>query len=157
MWATVIPKFTAPNQNIDTRVAGTYQRVQDADSGEVRMKFVPDPSVTDPQVSSRFEIKCYARAYTALGYRSSANRESIVQQDYQAVESIQFDYPKSVLLNRQALITNIRGHESLDDWFWLNEDTGNPIVWEVQGVSPVHDPFGKHIRNTTVLKRAEVQ
>jgi hypothetical protein len=98
------------------------------------------------------------RAYTALGYRSSANTERFVQQDYAAVESIQFDYPKGILLNRQGLVTNIRPQKDfLGNWFWVNEDTGNPIVWEVQGVSPVHDPFGKHIRNTTVLRRSEVQ
>lgn len=157
MWATVVPRYTAPHQDIDAPVKGTYKRVQDPDSGEVSTVFVEDPATTDPTAVSSYDIRCYARAYTALGYRSSANRESWVQQDYQSIESIQFDYPKGVLLNRQTLVTKLRGHQNLQDWLWLNEDTGKPIVWEVQGVSPVHDPFGKHIRNTTVLKRAEVQ
>lgn len=156
MWATVIPKFTASHQDVST-AAGTYTRVQDPDSLEVRMEFVPDaPDAPSGNVAS-FETPCYVRAYTALGYRSSANREIWVQQDYQAIEAVQFDYPKGVLLNRQTLVTNIRGHRNLHDWLWLNEDTGQPVVWEVQGVSPVHDPFGKYIRNTTVLRRAEVQ
>jgi hypothetical protein len=143
--------------------AGHYEFVSDPDSGEVKTVWVPegnDPQGFAPggQMATRnFDIKCYARSYTALGYRSSANREIMVQQDYQAIESIQFDFPKDVLLNRQTFVTNIRSHKNLPDYLWLHEDSGQPIVWECQGVSPVHDPFGKHIRNTTVLKKAEVQ
>lgn len=162
MWATVVPKLVTPGLVVPTAGSkGKYVRRQDPDSGEVLTVWEEEASPTATTPSAEYDIRCYARAYTALGYRSSANRESWVQQDYSAIESIQFDYPKGVVLNRQTLITKLRSHQNyaadFAGWLWPNEDTGQPIVWEVQGVSPVHDPFGKHIRNTTVLKRSEVQ
>jgi hypothetical protein len=159
MWATVIPKYTAPNIDPDT-ATGYYETYQDEDSGEILTRLVANPgNPATAKDGTPYTIQCYARAYTALGYRSSANTERMVQGDFSMAESIQFDFPSSVRLTRQTLVTKIRPSR-LDDgltYFWLNEDTGNPTVWQVQGVSPVHDPFGKHIRNTTVLKRAEVQ
>lgn len=164
MWATIIPRMVTPGQDVPTPGAtGAFAMEQDADSGEIITFF--DPAATPdynkpPYNGSPYDITCYARGYTALGYRSSANRETYIAGAYTEIESIQFDFPTNAILNHQTLVTNIRGSQSTTDthnFFWLDGATGKPTVWEVQGVSPVHDPFGKWIRNTTVLKRAEVQ
>lgn len=164
MWATIIPRLVTPGQPVPVEGSnqGAYSITQDPDSGEVITYFDPKGQADytkPPYNGSPYEIQCYARAYTALGYRSSANRETYIAGDYAQTESIQFDFPKNVILNHQTLVTNLRGsqHANPRDYFWLDGSTLQPTVWEVQGVSPVHDPFGKWIRNTTVLKRSEVQ
>lgn len=164
MWATVVPRLVSPGQVVPTAgQTGAYKIVQDPDSGQMITVFDTDGAPTSAAghvggEASPYQIRCYARGYTALGYRSSANKKTYIGEDYQIVESIQFDFPKKVVLSHQSLITNIRsGEDPNTETYFMNEETGNPIVWEVQGVTPVHDPFGKWIRNTTVLKRAEIQ
>lgn len=164
MWATVIPRMVTPGQDVPTPGApGAFSVEQDEDSGEIITFFdpkgIPD-SNKPPYNGAPYDVQCYARAYTALGYRSSANRETYIAGEYSESVAIQLDFPKNVTLNHQTLVTNLRGSKSASDshtFFWLDASTGKPTVWEIQGVSPVHDPFGKWIRNTTVLKRAEVQ
>lgn len=172
MWATVIPKFTGPNQPIldanAGKAQGSYVRVQDPDSGEIKEQWVaagssvagsvPVPYLTN--VSAQKEIPCYVRGFTNLGFRSSANREILLHGDYTVIESVQFDFPADVKVDHQSLVTNIRQTEELAPDFSnciYTTETGKPTVWEVQGITPVVDPFGVHLRNTTILKRAEVQ
>lgn len=164
MWATVIPRYTDEGNPANQNERGSYEMVSDPDSGEIKTVFVPEQTTPGPgytpgrqNVTGQFDIQCYARSYTDLGYRSSATREVYVKGDYNVEFDIQFDFPADVILTRSSLITNIRPGVEMIDFFWLDEDTGNPIVWEVQGVNPVHDPFGKLLRNTTVLKRSETQ
>lgn len=156
MWATVIPRLDPTNQ----QPAGTghFQRAQDQDTGAITTVWVADQNgPVAGSVQAHYDIPCYARGYTNLGFRSSANREVFVASQYNIIEAIQFDYPASVTLNHQSFITRIRGRKDDTDYLWTYEDTGNPIVWEVQGTTPVTDPFGKLLRYTTVLKRSEVQ
>lgn len=163
MWATIIPRLDTPSTltgNQPTGQTGYFKREQDPDSGQITTVWVSgqaDP-ISGKEIPVQYDIPCYARGYTALGYRSSANREIYVGGDYNVTEAIQFDYPLSVTLNHQSFVTNIRrGQDPDSQTLWAYEDTGNPILWEVQGITPVHDPFGKPLRYTTVLKRAEIQ
>lgn len=163
MWADILPKLVSAEtgQNQPTTGSGKYVPTSDPDSGEVLMTWQPDTSGgTDPTVvPAQQTVRCYARGYTNLGFRSSGNRETYLKGDYTEIESIQFDYPKDYVLNRQSLVTNIRTQEedSGSDYVWIDGTTGKPVVWEVQGVTPVVDPFGALLRYTTVLKRAEIQ
>lgn len=157
MWATV---YHRPLINeAQPTGSGHFERAQDPDTGAVNTIWVPNAADANGNLfQASQEIRCYARGYTALGYRSSANREIYVKGDYDLTEAIQFDFSRDVVLTHQSLVTNIRNRQDpTDGLLWLNEDTAQSIVWEVQGVTPVHDPFGKWIRNTTVLKRAEIQ
>lgn len=164
MWATVIPRYTDSDTVAAPGAAGTYEMVSDPDSGEIKTVWVP-ANTTAPagytpnhqNTEGNFDTPCYARGFTDLGYRSSSATENYKDSDYQAVLTIQLDYPADVILTRSSFITNIRPGAELVDYFWLDEDTQNPIVFEVQGVTPVHDPFGKLLRNTAILKRAETQ
>lgn len=163
MWATVIPRLDTLSVSTGGQPgagqSGYFKRDQDPDSGQITTVWVPnqsDPS-TGREVSAQFDVRCYARGYTNLGFRSSANREIYVKGEYNINESIQFDFPLTVVINNQSLVTNIRGTKDGTDFFWLYEDTVRPVVWEVQGITPVTDPFGKALRYTTVLKRSEVQ
>lgn len=170
MRATVLNKFsdyTSPNPVPDVDagiVTGHWRPSQDPDTGAVSREWVPDntpvPAVkdmgTDWRVKvNRFEIECYVRGFPEVGFRSSANAESWEDGIYRAMEMIQMVFPAKYVLSRRQLVTNIRGRN--DNVFWLEEETGQPTVFEVQGVTPTFDPFGRHIDNLTVLKRADIQ
>lgn len=159
MWATVITRLDSTSGADLPTGGGQFEAYQDPDSLQVLTRWIPADLTHSPTAQAKLEIPCYARGYTNLGFRSSANREVYVQELYDVVESIQFDYPAWVTLNHQSFITNIRTREELDapEWLWTYEDSGNPIVWEVQGTTPVTDPFGKLLRYTTVLKRSKIQ
>jgi hypothetical protein len=155
MTATVLPQISS-----DGTVAtgnGTYETYQDEDSGEIKTRWVPD-SVTKPSTApASFDIPCYARGYTDLGFRSSANREVILKGDYTAFEAVEFTFPaKFSQLTRQSFITDIRDTRSQQQ-LYVEEETGKPTVFQVQGFTPVFDPFGKQIAWTGVINRSEVQ
>jgi hypothetical protein len=160
MWATVIPKFAA-GAPTDGTVKGQYVRKQDDITGAVTTEFVADSNQsTSNSPTAQYEIRCYARGYTDLGYRSSGNREVYIKGQYNIMDAIQFDFPADVDLSLQSLVTNIRtAPDPRDDKYllWVDTATGKPVVWQVQGVTPVYDPFGKLLRNTTVLLRSEIQ
>lgn len=160
MVATVVSRLVV-NQGEATG-AGTYVYDQDPVTKEIKMKFV---AATDPDLvpgslmdTAEYDIPCYARGYTDLGYRSSANKEFYLKGDYTPFEAIEFTFPaKYTMVSRQSFIKNIRRHVDATDAFWTEEETGEPTVFQVQGVTPVFDGFGKHVANTTVLLRSEIQ
>lgn len=160
MFATVLTRLgdgTVADLTPTQDVRGTYVRVQDEDSGEITTQFVPSttplaPGVTD--IQHQYEMPCYARGYTDLGFRSSANRENYLKGDYSILEMVEIDFPARYTLNRQSLITNIRQGERI---LWMEEETGQPTVFEVQGVTPVLDPFGRLVGNKTVVTRSPIQ
>lgn len=167
MWATVMPRLETAGTDTDyptTGGAGAYELTQDPDSGQIVTTFDTKATPASPYglhaggERGPFDIKCYARGYTALGYRSSANRQVLIAEDYTVIEVVQFDFQKSVTLNHQSIVSNIRtGQDAHSPCLFVSEETGEPLAWEIQGVTPVHDPFGKWIRNTTALKRADIQ
>jgi hypothetical protein len=140
-----------------TPTSGTYERRQDPDSGEIYDEFVPTPANTVGP-AAQYDIQCYARGYTDLGFRSSANRETYLKGDYNVFEAIEFTFPaKYKAIGRQSYITNIRMTNRPDQVLWIEEETGLPTVFQVGGVTPVIDPFGKLREWVSVLTRAEIQ
>lgn len=144
---------------------GHWEVIQDDDTGGVKRQWVEDTVVatpekkdrgTDWQVNiNRFDIECYVRGFPEVGFRSSANTESFDDGILKRFETVQMVFPAKYVLNRKQLVTNIRGNN--DVILWLEEETGQPTVFEVQGVTPTFDPFGRHIDNLTVLKRSSIQ
>lgn len=152
--------------NVDNAVAGGHwETLQDEITGALNRVWVEDQIIvpqprtgsgTTPQVTiPRFDINCLVRGFPEVGFRSSANTENWEDGLYKAMESIQMSYPAKFVLNRRQFVTNIRGRD--DRILWLEEETGQPTVFEVQGSTPTFDPFGRHIDNLAVLKRAEIQ
>lgn len=142
---------------------GHYIQVQDEITGALSRQWVPDAVVvpvrgpgTSPDITvARFDIECYVRGFPEVGFRSSANTESWEDGIYKAMESIQMSFPAKYVLNRRQFVTNIRGRD--DRLLWLEEETGQPTVFEVQGVTPTFDPFGRYVDNLAVLMRADIQ
>lgn len=163
-YASVTPSAPLPNAE-DVVKSGHYEVVQDEDTGGIKKIWVEDTVVATPSKrdigtsrgtsTNQFDIECYVRGFPEVGFRSSANNESFLDGLYKPFEAIQMVFPAKYVLNRRQLVTNIRGKN--DVILWLEEETGQPTVFEVQGVTPTFDPFGKHIDNLTVLKRSEIQ
>lgn len=177
MTATVLNQFAGSNpaedvgtHDLDTEVqGGHWETVQDELTGAVERIWMADAAVVEAPGTkpfnknadgfitaiNRFDIECYVRGFPEVGFRSSANTENWEDGVYKALESIQMSFPAKYILSRRQLITNIRGAH--DKILWLEEETGQPTVFEVQGITPTFDPFGRHIDNLAVLKRSDVQ
>lgn len=147
---------------------GHWDTIQDDITGGIKRVWVEDQVVATPTPGTtkstftgpaasvpRFDIECYVRGFPEVGFRSTANTESFLDGLYQRFEAIQMSFPAKYVLNRRQYVTNIRNKN--DVILWLEEETGQPTVFEVQGVTPTFDPFGRHIDNLTVLKRAQIQ
>jgi len=159
MKATVLNRTDAVDVgNIEDSLPGHYETIQDEDTGGLKRVWVeaaPTPVKGKTPDVNAFEIDCIARGFTDLGFRSSANTQSFDNGVYKATEVIQITYPARYILNRRQLITNIKN--SAGTIVWLEEETGQATVFEVQGVTPGFDPFSRHLDNTAVLKRAAIQ
>lgn len=175
MKATILNDYQAYNIEVDddgkvdvgaAGLGGHWETVQDEITGALNRVWIEDAAPVIPPKSQvpgtttkvnvqRFDITCYVRGFPEVGFRSSANTESWEDGIHKAMESIQMYYPAKFVLNRRQFVTNIRGRT--DRILWLEEETGQPTVFEVQGVTPTFDPFGRHIDNLAVLKRADIQ
>lgn len=155
MVATILTRNTSDGEVVTG--AGTYETYQDPDSFEILTRWVP-ATVDAPGAQSSFEVPCYARGYTDLGFRSSANREVILKGDYDVFEAVEFFFPaKYKNVTRQSYVTNIYQKNRPEVPLWTEEETGRATVFQVQGITPVFDPFGRLREWTGVLTRAEVQ
>lgn len=168
MKATVLNDFAPENStDLTTEVkGGHWVTEQDDITGGIKRVWVEDTVVVPPKKDrgtdwrntvaiNRFDIECYVRGFPEVGFRSSANTENFADGLYRPFEAIQMIFPAKYVLTRRQYITNIRARN--DTILWLEEETGQPTVFEVQGVTPTFDPFGRHIDNLTVLKRAAIQ
>lgn len=163
MLATVLNRYTQGDiSDIDAgSMSGHWTTEQDEISGDITRVWVEDvgtpvlPGRDFTVGADRFDIECSARGFPEVGFRSSANTESFDGGRYLPMEMIQMIYPAKYILNRRQFVTNIRGKNR--KILWVEEETGLPTVFEVQGVTPTFDPFGTHIDNLAVLKRAPIQ
>lgn len=168
MKATVLNHYAAtePDEVVEqVTKSGHFEAQQDDITGGIKQVWVEDTAVAEPAKKdlgtnwrvdvNRYDVECYVRGFPEVGFRSSANTESFLDGLYNQFEAVQMVFPAKYVLNRRQYVTNIRNKN--DVVLWLEEETGLPTVFEVQGITPTFDPFGKHIDNLTVLKRAQIQ
>lgn len=99
-----------------------------------------------------FTVSCIARAVLGGGIRVVGSTERWTD-DYEPVDWMRMR--TGVRLNKRQRIKNIRsfnprsGEASL---MWLDEH-GNDIMFDVQGVNPINDPFGTVIEYEVLAKR----
>lgn len=146
---------------------GRFIREQDPYTGDVSYVWeeveIPgeDPA---PVVNTRYyQIDCQAKAFTDTGYRSASNTEEFDKGIYRVYEYVELRYGPHINLSRRDIITSIRDKRT-NKLLWAEEDAEvaqdgvfPATVFEVIGANPIIDPFGSHIENSTVLKRAAVQ
>jgi hypothetical protein len=60
-------------------------------------------------------------------------------------------------LTSREKITNIRDQHDVPIWTEINFPTETPTVFEVVGVTPITDPFGRTIGYNSAMRRSENQ
>ena len=165
--SAVILKQGGPSDNDDTTGTpnGHYEYQQDPDSGALVRVWVvdidnvvevaPDYGDTGYIVGRRFN--CLARGFVDGGIRVAGTTERFSGRGYvDTVDYINLKFPADVVLTRRDRVTDIRNRDNIV--LWKEEEFDNKsTVFEVNGVTPIVDPWGKHIENSALLQRAEVQ
>lgn len=165
MSALLMVPGTAPDADPNTGTPnGQYEYQQDPDSGALVRVWVP---ATDeiPESQAAVEeglmegrrFKCMARGFTDGGIRVAGTTERWSSRGtIDTVDFITIKFPKNVILTRRDRVTDIRNSEA--ELLWKEEEFDNSAtIFEVNGVTPIVDPWGKHIENSALLQRAEVQ
>lgn len=147
---------------------GHYEYVQDPDSGAMVRTWIavpdeieePPSAINDPvngnmMVGTRF--KCMARGFTDGGIRVAGTTERFSSRGtIDTVDFITIKYPAFIVLTRRDRVTDIRNNKNV--LLWKEEEfDDSPTIFEVNGVTPIIDPFGSHIENSALLQRAEIQ
>ena len=142
---------------------GRYEYAQDPISGSKTRVWVPEKDSTTSGSSDSGNlipgrrIKCSARGILEGGIRVTSTTERYsTRGTIETVDYINFEFPPGEVLTRRDRITDIR--DANGNLVWIEEEsTDKPTVFEVTGVTPVTDPFGYHIKNTSLLARADDQ
>lgn len=140
---------------------GQWVNIQDPDTGEIIREWQKNPKVEpvddDGEPTPPLEsFNCLARGIVDGGIRVAGTTERFSEL-YDGVDYVRIWYPKSVVLNRRDRITNIRDARGNIIWSENERGDGAPTVFNVTGFTPVVDPFGRHIENSSLLERIEVQ
>jgi hypothetical protein len=165
MSALLLVPGTADDGNLDTGTpTGRYEYKQDPDSGAIIRVWVPATDDT-PESQQAVEeglmegrrFKCMARGFTDGGIRVAGTTERFSSRGtIDTVDFINIKFPKNVILTRRDRVTDIRNSEN--ELLWKEEEfDDSATIFEVNGVTPIMDPWGKHIENSALLQRAEVQ
>lgn len=134
---------------------------QDPDSGAIEREWVEAPESgliidTETPEYNTLSFKCSARGFADGGLRVVGTAERFSSRGYiETVDYVTLKFPPNIDLSNRDRITKIRDARS-QEILWKEED-GRPTVFEVSGVTPIFDPFGKKIENSALLSRAEVQ
>jgi len=141
-----------------TDTDGEWAMQQDPDTGEFIRKWQPNPSSPNAPVDtpSLETFSCIARGITNGGLRTQGASEYFGKL-YEDTDYVQMTFGANVKVGRRDRITNIRDASGNIVWVEEEADGRPPTVFNVNGVIPVLDPFGKHIESFALLERAESQ
>lgn len=139
--------------------SGHWENIQDPDSGEIVRVWQKNPQ-KDPEESNGdaelYSFKCIARGIVDGGIRVSGTTERFGEM-YENVDYIKVTFPANVKLSKRDRVTNVR--DAAGNIIWREEEIKGspPTVFNVQGVTPILDPFGRHIESFALCERAERQ
>lgn len=157
------PATGAELGNVDGQT-GNYEFVQDPDSGAIERVWKPyvPPVVQDgepiPPPTREWTFDCIARGVVDGGIRVAGTTERwSTRGTIDTVDYVSLKFPPNVLLTRRDRVTNIRDKRT-GRLLWAEEEIGgSATVFEVNGVTPVIDPFGAHVENFALLQRVDIQ
>lgn len=133
-----------------------WETYQDPITGEVRNEWVPGTK-DDPTTAGKDEyspmrtIPCIARGVVDGGIRVAGSTENF-GDTYQNIEFAKLWTTARIKLTKRDRITNIRTQRGGSN-IWM-EDDGSPVIFNVNGISPLFDAFNKHVENFVLLERA---
>lgn len=117
-----------------------------------------DPTTDIDESQLVFTFQCQARPIITGGLNSQGTTERWTSKgDYENVDYVEIQIPKSVIVTKRDRITNIC--DSRGNVIWREEEGGSfkPTVFDVRGVAPSLDPFGSVVEYFALLERSEIQ
>lgn len=147
--------ITEPTED-DVAESGEWDTFQDPITGEIRNRWVPGTrdNTSTPNINEASPIRtidCLARGIVDGGIRVAGSTERF-GDIYENIEFAKLWTSSRVKLTKRDQITNIRSKQN-GQAIWKNED-GSPVIFNVNGVSPLFDAFNRHIENFILLERA---
>ena len=143
---------------VDPEDAGEWINKQDPETGEIIRIWVPKDADDDrTNVFEEKKIRVIARAVLEGGIRVAGTTERITPMGIvESVDFIKIQFPANETLTKRDRITNITNRDGIV--IWREEESHNsPTIFDVLGVSPITDPWGKLIEWTALLQRSETQ
>lgn len=142
----------------DDVTEGEWETYQDPITGEIMNRWVPgtedDPLTPEVEPTAPFRtIDCLARGIVDGGIRVAGSTERF-GDTYENIEFVKLWVPNRIKLSKRDRITNIRAKQG-GTVIWSNDDD-TPIVFNVNGVSPLFDAFNRPIEKFVLLERAEI-
>lgn len=117
---------------------------QDADTGAILKEWNFDKT-----------LNCSAKGIVSNSTSVRSNDRQQFSNKYDLEQMIQIRTVEKI--NVRHKITNIRNSENEFIWTELNYPTETPTVFEVVGITPITDPFGKNMAYNVIAKRSENQ
>ena len=138
---------------------GGWVNTQDKESGAIIRKWeLPKDKPNTPEdesISTR--VKCSAKAVLSRGARNGSANESF-GATYSAVNYINMKVGPNVSITTRDRVTNIRSADGKVIWkVDQSKEDSAPLVFDVEGIIPITNPFGIHVETLIVLNRSEAQ
>lgn len=147
----------------DPGTEGEWVSRQDPITFEIIRVWVPGGSDTDDPETVEDErvlsIPCMARGVAASSVGGQGSGEQW-GETYAGFEFVRMSFPSQYVITKGNRVTNIRSSNGNVLWKEAYEggtEEARATIFEVVGVIPVVDPFGKNVENVALLERAEVQ
>lgn len=141
-----------------------YQYNQDPETGEIVRVLVPrdvgEVDVTDvtPGDGILKVVPCtiygiVSEGVSAAGATVITNpRGEIVRDTY-----LKMEYSARYKLTDRDVVVRIEDSNGNEPWYDIDPTTAGRVVFEVTGIIPQLDGFGRHISNVAMLKRSDSQ
>ena len=118
--------------------------LQDPDTGAIKREWIYQRT-----------IDCHAKGVISNSATSRSSDRQVFDNKYKNDQQIQVR--TSERLTARDKITNVRDQNNIPIWTEINFPNETPTVFEVIGVTPLTDPFGRVIGYNSSLKRSENQ
>ena len=118
--------------------------LQDPDTGAIKKEWLYQKT-----------IPCHAKGVISNSATSRSSDRQVFDNKYKNDQQIQVR--TSERLTPRDKVTNVRDSQNNPIWTEINFPNETPTVFEVIGVTPLTDPFGKVIGYNSAMKRSENQ
>lgn len=138
---------------------GEWKEDQDPLTGAFVRVWVPLTDDSDPLAPTVYSIDCMANGIIDGGIRVAGTTERF-EADYQSIDYVRMFFGPQHVLTKRDRVTNIRNART-GQIIWMDEELDavnglySATVFDVDGVTPIVNPFGRHIENFANLKKAE--
>ncbi len=100
-------------------------------------------------------VSCHAKGVISNSATTRSSDKQVFDNRYKNDQQIQVRTVDR--LTAREKITNIRDQHDVPIWTEINFPTETPTVFEVVGVTPITDPFGRTIGYNSAMRRSENQ